>query len=188
MYLSVTTRTTKFGKNTLRLWGRFEAIFKTNRSIHTVYQKLVVTAVTVVTHRRRSCRKGQNKEMNRIIIADAIDGLRQIDDESVDTCITSPPYFNLRDYGSENQIGLEKTPEEYIDRLVEVFREVKRVLKSAVREALLRRHLNLKSIRLASFPGAIPVTSSVASATNLMLCPVILLKPPARATILPPSR
>jgi len=68
--------------------------------------------------------------MNRIIIADAIDGLRQIDDESVDTCITSPPYFNLRDYGSENQIGLEKTPEEYIDRLVEVFREVKRVLKS----------------------------------------------------------
>ena len=45
------------------------------------------------------------------------------------TCVTSPPYFGLRDYGHEGQIGLEETPEEYVSKLVEVFREVKRVLK-----------------------------------------------------------
>lgn len=52
-----------------------------------------------------------------------------IEDKSVQTCVTSPPYFGLRDYGHEGQIGLEETPEEYVRRLVEVFREVKRVLK-----------------------------------------------------------
>lgn len=52
-----------------------------------------------------------------------------IEDKSVQTCVTSPPYFGLRDYGHEGQIGLEETPEEYVRKLVEVFREVKRVLK-----------------------------------------------------------
>lgn len=47
----------------------------------------------------------------------------------VDCCVTSPPYWGLRDYGVEGQLGLEKTPEEYVSKLVEVFREVKRVLK-----------------------------------------------------------
>ena len=67
--------------------------------------------------------------MNGIIIGDALESLRQISDETVDCCVTSPPYYGLRDYGVEGQIGLEKTPEEYIDRLVEVFREVRRTLK-----------------------------------------------------------
>jgi DNA modification methylase len=48
---------------------------------------------------------------------------------SVQTCVTSPPYWGLRDYGVEGQLGLEKTPEEYVLRMVEVFREVKRVLR-----------------------------------------------------------
>lgn len=52
-----------------------------------------------------------------------------IEDKCVQTCVTSPPYFGLRDYGHEGQIGLEETPEEYVRKLVEVFREVKRVLK-----------------------------------------------------------
>lgn len=47
----------------------------------------------------------------------------------VQTCITSPPYWGLRDYGAEGQLGLERTPEEYISKMVEVFREVKRVLR-----------------------------------------------------------
>lgn len=64
-----------------------------------------------------------------IINADAITGLRQLDDKSINTCITSPPYYGLRDYGVDGQIGLEPTPEDYIQKLVEVFREVKRVLK-----------------------------------------------------------
>ena len=52
-----------------------------------------------------------------------------MDDNSVDCCVTSPPYYALRDYGYDGQIGLEQSPEEYIDRLVGVFREVRRVLK-----------------------------------------------------------
>lgn len=48
----------------------------------------------------------------------------------MDCCITSPPYFNLRDYGVAGQIGLEEAPEMYIHKLIEVFREVRRVLKS----------------------------------------------------------
>ncbi len=67
--------------------------------------------------------------MVEIINAKAICGLRQLEDKSINMCVTSPPYFNLRDYGCEGQIGLEATPEEYIQKLVEVFREVKRVLK-----------------------------------------------------------
>jgi DNA modification methylase len=50
-------------------------------------------------------------------------------DESVQCCVTSPPYWGLRDYGIEGQLGLEKTPEEYVANMVAVFREVRRVLK-----------------------------------------------------------
>ena len=57
--------------------------------------------------------------------------LKEIADNSVDCCITSPPYFGLRDYQVEGQIGLEGTPQEYIDKLVQVFREVRRVLKDS---------------------------------------------------------
>lgn len=66
----------------------------------------------------------------RIINADVIDGLRQIPDESVNCVVTSPPYWGLRDYGVAGQIGLEKTPAEFVSRMVEVFREVRRVLRS----------------------------------------------------------
>lgn len=61
---------------------------------------------------------------------DVIEGLRQIPDESVHCVVTSPPYWGLRDYGVDGQIGLERTPEEFIQKLVEVFREVRRVLRS----------------------------------------------------------
>lgn len=64
----------------------------------------------------------------RIINADVLDGLRSLPDGSVRCCVTSPPYWGLRDYGKEGQIGLEPTPEEYVSKLVEVFREVRRVL------------------------------------------------------------
>lgn len=67
--------------------------------------------------------------MIEIINADVLDGLKQIHDKSIQCCVTSPPYWGLRDYGIEGQIGLEKTPEEYVAKLVEVFQEVKRVLR-----------------------------------------------------------
>lgn len=60
---------------------------------------------------------------------DAIEVLKIMPEQSVHCCVTSPPYFGLRDYGVEGQIGLERTPEEYVDKLVQVFREVRRVLR-----------------------------------------------------------
>jgi len=64
-----------------------------------------------------------------IIRGDALTELRKLPAESVHCCVTSPPYWGLRDYGIEGQLGLEKTPEEYVAKLVGVFREVKRVLR-----------------------------------------------------------
>ena len=65
----------------------------------------------------------------QILNGDSIEMMRTLDDNSVNTCVTSPPYFGLRDYGHDGQIGLEETPEKYIEALVNVFREVKRVLR-----------------------------------------------------------
>ncbi len=60
---------------------------------------------------------------------DALEVLKTLPDASAQTCVTSPPYFNLRDYQIDGQIGLEKTPDLFVSRLVNVFREVRRVLK-----------------------------------------------------------
>ena len=65
----------------------------------------------------------------KIIQGDCIETLKQLNEQSVNTCITSPPYWQLRDYGESDQLGLEDTPEEFVDNLVKVFREVKRVLR-----------------------------------------------------------
>jgi len=64
-----------------------------------------------------------------ILAGDAIEQLATLPERSVHCCITSPPYWNLRDYGVEGQLGLEVTPEEYVAKLVEVFRGVWRVLR-----------------------------------------------------------
>jgi DNA modification methylase len=66
----------------------------------------------------------------RIINADVMEGLAQLADESVHCVVTSPPYYGLRDYGVAGQIGLEPTLDEYLARMVAVFREVRRVLRS----------------------------------------------------------
>ncbi|MBU7006340.1 DNA-methyltransferase [Phosphitispora fastidiosa] len=67
--------------------------------------------------------------VNQIILGNALDILKTLPDKSVNCCVTSPPYWNLRDYGVAGQLGLEPTPEEYVSNMVEVFREVKRVLR-----------------------------------------------------------
>lgn len=64
-----------------------------------------------------------------ILLGDAFEKLKTLDSESVQTCVTSPPFWGLRDYGVSGQIGLEKDPNDYVSKLVEVFREVRRVLK-----------------------------------------------------------
>ena len=60
---------------------------------------------------------------------DALEVLRELPDKSVHMCATSPPFYGLRDYQVEGQIGLEESPDEWVARLVEVFREVRRVLR-----------------------------------------------------------
>ena len=60
---------------------------------------------------------------------DALTVLRSLPDESIQCCVTSPPYWGLRDYGTEGQLGLEPTPDAYVSNLVAVFREVRRLLK-----------------------------------------------------------
>ena len=67
--------------------------------------------------------------IDTIINRDALYALRELPEESVHCCVTSPPYYALRDYGLDAQIGREDTPEQYIDRLVDVFHELKRVLR-----------------------------------------------------------
>ena len=67
---------------------------------------------------------------NTIIASDNLAALRELPSESINCCVTSPPYYNLRDYETAEQIGREDTPEEYISRLVKVFRELRRVLRS----------------------------------------------------------
>lgn len=65
----------------------------------------------------------------KILIGDVRQRLRDLPDQSVHCVVTSPPYFGLRDYGHEGQIGLEPTPTEFVAVMVEVFREVRRVLR-----------------------------------------------------------
>ena len=64
-----------------------------------------------------------------ILIGDAKEKLKELETESIQSVITSPPYWGLRDYGHAKQIGLEKNPNEYIDNMVKIFNEVLRVLK-----------------------------------------------------------
>lgn len=70
-------------------------------------------------------------ELNIIHNTDCLVGLKTLPDNSVDCCVTSPPYYRLRDYGVNGQIGLEDTPEMFIEKIVAVFMEVYRILKPA---------------------------------------------------------
>lgn len=65
----------------------------------------------------------------QIINSDALSALKSLPDKCCSMCVTSPPYYGLRDYGADGQIGLEDTPDRYIENLVQIFREVRRVLK-----------------------------------------------------------
>lgn len=64
-----------------------------------------------------------------ILVGDVIEQLKTLPDQSVNCVVTSPPYWGLRDYGNDGQIGLEATPQEFVNKMVEVFRQVHRVLR-----------------------------------------------------------
>ena len=81
-------------------------------------------------------------KINEIICGDALEVLKTLPSESIDCCITSPPYFNLRNYNVTGQIGLETTYQEFIEKLLSVFLEVKRILKFSVLKILRQiRHI-----------------------------------------------
>jgi site-specific DNA-methyltransferase (adenine-specific) len=65
----------------------------------------------------------------KIVVGNCLDNLKALPSNSIHSCVSSPPYFSLRNYGTEGQIGLEELPEEYVPKIVEVFSEVKRVLR-----------------------------------------------------------
>ena len=82
-----------------------------------------------------------------ILFGDCRETLKQFPRGSAQMCVTSPPYYGLRDYGGEaNQIGQEETPEEFIQSLVEVFREVRDVLKDDGVLSVSYTHLTLPTI------------------------------------------
>jgi len=68
-------------------------------------------------------------ELNKIIQGDCLDVMKDIPDKSINCCVTSPPYWGLRNYNCDGQLGLESTPEEYVKKMVDIFQEVKRVLR-----------------------------------------------------------
>lgn len=68
-------------------------------------------------------------KINTVVKSDALEFIKTLPNESINCCITSPPYYALRDYGFPEQVGLEKTYQEYINRLIGIFDEVRRVLK-----------------------------------------------------------
>jgi len=78
-------------------------------------------------HQHRQLSK--SPETNQVYQGDCLEVLKAFPDESIDCVITSPPYWGLRDYGIDNQLGLEEHPQQYIDKVLEVMKECQRVLK-----------------------------------------------------------
>ena len=64
-----------------------------------------------------------------LLNGDCLNSLKSVDSSIVQTVVTSPPYWGLRDYDNENQLGQEDTPEEFVSKLVDIFTEIKRILK-----------------------------------------------------------
>lgn len=67
--------------------------------------------------------------LNKIILSDCLEGIKRMPDSSVDCCISSPPYWGLRDYGVDGQVGNETDFKEFVSKLIELYSEIQRVLK-----------------------------------------------------------
>lgn len=109
---------------------------------------------------------------------DCIELMRGMAATSVNCCVTSPPYFGLRDYGVEGQLGLESTPDEYVAKMVEVFREVRRVLRDdgTVWLNLGDSYAANRSYQVASTKGGAKHSPAQASQTNNTVPPGLKAK------------
>ncbi len=91
----------------------------------------------------------------KLYIGDALEVMKRFKPDSIDMCMTSPPYWGLRDYGVKGQLGLEPTPDEYIQRLVAYFDELRRVLKPTgsfylnLGDTYMRKNLQMIPARIA---------------------------------------
>jgi DNA modification methylase len=95
-----------------------------------------------------------------ILHGDCLAMLQTLEAETVQTCVTSPPYWCLRDYGVPGQLGLESSPAEYVEKMVQVFREVRRVLKA---DGTLWLNLGDSYANLQGGGESSPVTKNIAS-------------------------
>lgn len=91
-----------------------------------MYQKMLNDTFVSITMKQK---ENTLNIINQILQGDALERLKELPSESVDCVITSPPYYGLRDYGVDGQLGQEKTYQEFINNLVRVFSEIKRILK-----------------------------------------------------------
>lgn len=78
---------------------------------------------------KKKVQKAKRDVLDRVICGDALQTCQKLEDDCVDVVVTSPPYFRQRDYGSKRQIGQEASPDTYVQRLAELFAELKRVVK-----------------------------------------------------------
>jgi DNA modification methylase len=101
-----------------------------------------------------------------VIEGDSREVLATLPSESAQCCVTSPPYFGLRDYGNDGQIGLEATPDAYVAELVAVFREVRRVLKD---DGTLWLNLGDSYARTGGTDRKVSETAQVGSTRNTLL-------------------
>lgn len=99
--------------------------------------------------------------MNKIYNESCLTGIPKLPEKSVQCCVTSPPYYRLRDYGHPDQLGLEETPDQYVANMVKVFREVRRVLKD---DGVL--WLNIGDSYAANKGGTTPPAQTVAGGKN----------------------
>ncbi len=100
-----------------------------------------------------------------ILVGDCVEQMKLLPDASAQTCVTSPPYFGLRDYGVDGQIGLEPTPDEFVASLVTVFRGVRRVLRD---DGTLWLNLGDSYARTGGTDRKVPETARVGSTRNTM--------------------
>ncbi len=112
-------------------------------------------------------------ELNKIYNMDCLEGMKLLKDNSIDMLITSPPYWNLRDYGVEGQLGLENTPTEYIKNLCLIFDEVYRVLEDKggcwVNIADVYANKNIDNVKTRSLIG-IPDRFKIAMIDRGWIC------------------
>ena len=103
-----------------------DIILQRERKINSFAEKFTNKPVNISMKRAR---RYTTIQLDIIHTGDCLEILKTLPDDSVHCCVTSPPYYALRDYGMDAQIGRETTPKEYISRLTEVFTEVRRVLR-----------------------------------------------------------